>query len=202
MSSSCSGAFSLTSLPVRWKHGAVPVIGLTGAIGGGKSQVAALLGKRGAVVIDADRVGHEVLEHPEVRRQVIERFGALVVAHGPDATASLGAIDRRALGSIVFASRPALDDLEAIVHPPMRQQFEAIIDHESVRGCARRSCWTRPSCSRPAGTISATWWFSSMPRNRSGSIAWPAIAAGLRRFCKPARPPSGLASASSAGPIS
>ncbi|MGZ3468804.1 MAG: dephospho-CoA kinase [Isosphaeraceae bacterium] len=136
MSSSCSGAFSLASLPVRWKHGAVPVIGLTGAIGSGKSQAAALLGKRGAVVIDADRVGHEVLEHPEVRRQVIERFGALVVAHGPDATASLGAIDRRALGSIVFASRPALDDLEAIVHPPMRQQFEAIIDHESVRGCS------------------------------------------------------------------
>jgi len=138
MSSSCSGVFSLASLPVpvRWKHGAVPVIGLTGAIGGGKSQVAALLGQRGAVVIDADRVGHEVLEQPEVRRQVIERFGALVVAHGPDATASLGAIDRQALGSIVFASRPALDDLEAIVHPQMRQQFEAIIDHESVRGRA------------------------------------------------------------------
>jgi len=136
MSSSCSGVFSLASLPVRWKHGAVPVIGLTGAIGGGKSQVAALLGKRGAVVIDADRVGHEVLEHPEVRRQVIERFGAGVVEHGLDAVATLGPINRQALGSLVFAARPALDDLEAIVHPQMRQQFEAIIDRESVRGHA------------------------------------------------------------------
>ena len=136
MSSSCSGAFSLASLPVGWKHGAVPVIGLTGAIGGGKSQVAALLSKRGAVVIDADRVGHEVLEHPEVRRRVIERFGAGVVEHGPDAAATLGPINRQALGSLVFAARPALDDLEAIVHPQMRQQFEAIIDRESVRGHA------------------------------------------------------------------
>jgi len=136
MSSSCFDAFSLASLPCRWKNGVVPVIGLTGAIGGGKSQVAALLGKRGAVVIDADRVGHEVLDRPEVRRQVIERFGAGVVEHGPDAAATAGSINRRALGSIVFAARPALDDLEAIVHPPMRQQFEAIIDRESVRGCA------------------------------------------------------------------
>ncbi len=134
MSSSSSDAFSLASLPGRWKHGAVPVIGLTGSIGGGKSQVAALLGKRGAVVIDADRVGHEVLEHPEVRRQVIERFGALVAEHEPDAAATPGPINRRALGSIVFAARPALDDLEAIVHPRMRRQFEAIIDRESVRG--------------------------------------------------------------------
>jgi len=136
MSSSCSDAFSLTTLPGRWKHGAVPVIGLTGAIGGGKSLVAALLGKRGAVVIDADRVGHEVLEHPEVRGQVIERFGAGVVERQTGTAAISGPINRQALGSIVFASRPALDDLEAIVHPPMRQQFEAILDRESVRGRA------------------------------------------------------------------
>ena len=134
--SSCSGVFSLASLPDRWKHDTVPVIGLTGAIGGGKSQVAVLLGKRGAVVIDADVVGHAVLERPEVRRQVIERFGAGVVGHGPNASATLGPINRQALGSIVFASRPALEDLEAIVHPLMRRQFEEIIDRESVRGDA------------------------------------------------------------------
>jgi dephospho-CoA kinase len=136
MSSSCSGVSGLASLPDRWKHGAVPVIGLTGAIGGGKSQVAALLGKRGAIVIDADLVGHEVLEHPEVRRRVIERFGPGVIAHGPDAATTGGPINRQALGSIVFAAKPALADLEAIVHPRMRQQFEAIIDRELARGGA------------------------------------------------------------------
>jgi dephospho-CoA kinase len=132
--SSCSGVFSLVSLPDRWKQAAIPVIGLTGAVGGGKSQVAALLGKRGVVVIDADLVGHEVLEHPQVRRQVIKRFGVGVVARGADAAATLGTINRRALGLIVFASRSALDDLEAIVHPRMRRQFEEIIERVSVRG--------------------------------------------------------------------
>ena len=43
-----------------------PVIGLTGAIGGGKSRFAALLGQRGAALIDADSIGHEVLEEPEI----------------------------------------------------------------------------------------------------------------------------------------
>ena len=43
----------------RWKHGAIPVVGLTGGIGGGKSEVAAILAERGAAVIDADSVGHE-----------------------------------------------------------------------------------------------------------------------------------------------
>ena len=84
-------------------------------------------------MIDADIVGHEVLERSDAHRQVIDRFGAAVVGKPTDAAATSGSIDRRALGSIVFASRQALDDLEAIVHPPMRQQFEAIIDRERAR---------------------------------------------------------------------
>jgi dephospho-CoA kinase len=134
--SSCFGVFSMASLPDRWQHGAVPVLGLTGAIGGGKSQVASLLGKRGAFVIDADLVGHEVLEQPEICRQVIERFGPGVLGHGADAAVAPVSINRRALGSIVFASRQALDDLEAIVHPPMRRRFEVLIEREAVRGKA------------------------------------------------------------------
>jgi dephospho-CoA kinase len=121
------GVFTLASLPDRWMHGAFPVLGLIGAIGGGKSQVATLLGKKGAIVIDADLVGHEVLEQPEIRRQVIERFGAGVLARGSDGTTP-GPISRRALGAIVFSSRQALADLEAIVHPRMKQRFEAIIE--------------------------------------------------------------------------
>jgi dephospho-CoA kinase len=136
MSSSCADAFASVSLPDRWKHGAVPVIGLTGEVGGGKSRVATLLGRRGAVVIDADVVGHKVLERPVVRRQVIERFGAGVVSSVADPGAAPGPIDRGALGSIVFAAKSALHDLEAIVHPEMRQQFEAIIDREAARGLA------------------------------------------------------------------
>ncbi len=135
MSSSSTGVVAFPALPDRWKYGVVPVIGLTGAIGAGKSQVAALLGKRGAVVIDADMVGHEVLEHPEVARQVIERFGPGVL-NGPVEANLAGPINRRALASIVFASRSVLHDLEAILHPPMRRQFERMIDREQSRGRA------------------------------------------------------------------
>ncbi len=136
MSLSRSGVFTLPSLPDRWKHGAVPVIGLTGAIGAGKSQVASLLAERGAVVIDADVVGHEVLEQPEIRRRIIERFGTAVVVGGSEPAVASGSVNRRVLASIVFASRYDLDDLEAIVHPPMRRQFQAIIDREQSRGLA------------------------------------------------------------------
>jgi dephospho-CoA kinase len=89
----------------------VPVIGLTGGIGSGKSTVAEMLARRGAVVIDADRVGHESYRPgSEGFRQVVAAFGNAVVA--PD-----GSIDRRALGAIVFAHPEARARLNAIVHP-------------------------------------------------------------------------------------
>ena len=107
--------------PGQFKHGAIPVAGLTGTIGSGKSRVAATLRRLGALVIDADVVGHEVLEQPEVLRAVVARFGT-EVRHSSEAS-----IDRRALGSIVFADPSALRDLEAILHPVMRRRFEEII---------------------------------------------------------------------------
>ncbi len=91
------------------------VIGLTGGIGSGKSTVAAMLAELGAYVVDADRVGHEVYEpKTDGWRRVVEAFGNRVVA--PD-----GAIDRKALAAIVFADADALAQLNAIVHPLIRQ---------------------------------------------------------------------------------
>jgi dephospho-CoA kinase len=109
-----------------WKHGAVPVIGLIGGIGAGKSQVAALLAGRGAQVLDADAIGHALLDQRPVRDPVIARFGPTILAPpaGPD---DPPVIDRRALASIVFARPEALAALEAIVHPRMRRTFERAI---------------------------------------------------------------------------
>ena len=95
------------------------VIGLIGGIGGGKSSVAALLKARGAVVIDADSVGHEILNEPPVRGQIVERFGTGVLS-ARSADPGRRGIDRKALGAIVFADPQARRDLEAIVHPRMR----------------------------------------------------------------------------------
>jgi dephospho-CoA kinase len=119
-----------------WKHGAIPVVGLIGGIGAGKSRVAALLKARGAVVIDADAVGHEVLRLPEVVDMVVGRFGPSILRTESSPGQGKGTVDRRALGSIVFVDPKALRDLESIVHPPMGEAFERIIGDEVARGAA------------------------------------------------------------------
>jgi dephospho-CoA kinase len=112
----------------RPRHESPLVIGLIGGIGGGKTQVSEMLAARGAVVIVADAVGHELLDDPEVRDQIVSRFGVDVMT-GPAALSSGGPrIDRRALGAIVFADPAALRGLEAILHPRMRARFADSVD--------------------------------------------------------------------------
>ncbi len=118
----------------RYRHGPVPVIGLIGGIGAGKSEVAGILKERGAVVIDADVVGHELLREPAVLGRIVDRFGPGVLTGGDRDGRSPATIDRRALGAIVFGDHGARRDLESIVHPPMRARFLAAIEREQRRG--------------------------------------------------------------------
>ena len=91
------------------------VIGLTGGIGTGKSEVSRLLGALGAEVIEADKVAHEAYEPGTPGwREVVEAFGEGVL----DAD---GRIDRKRLGGIVFGDEQARERLNAIVHPIVRQ---------------------------------------------------------------------------------
>lgn len=87
------------------------VVGLTGGIGSGKSTVSSLLVERGALVVDTDVVA----------RQVVAPGGpahdALVARFGPALAA-----DRRALAGVVFSDPLALADLNAIVHPAVRDE--------------------------------------------------------------------------------
>jgi len=101
------------------------LVGLAGRIGVGKTTVAAALAEHGAIVIDADRVAHEVLETDEVRNAVATEFGRHLL--GGD-----GRIQRPALAAVVFGPTPehatALSRVEAIVHPRVRERMEARID--------------------------------------------------------------------------
>ena len=96
------------------------IIGLTGNIACGKSTVLDLLRERGAHVLDADRVTHE-LQAPgqAVYHAIVAEFGPGILS-APD-----GPIDRRALGAIVFADPAALRRLEQIVHPAVRERITA-----------------------------------------------------------------------------
>jgi len=86
-------------------------IGLTGNIATGKSTVGWMLVALGAEMIDADKVAHTVIA-PDG-----SAYGGIVEAFGPTILDSEGAIDRRALGRIVFADPAALKHLEALTHP-------------------------------------------------------------------------------------
>ena len=94
------------------------VIGLTGGIGTGKSEVSRLLDTLGAEVIEADRVAHDAYAPGTPGwREVVEAFGEGVL----DAD---GRIDRKRLGGIVFGDEQARERLNAIVHPIVRQLLE------------------------------------------------------------------------------
>jgi len=94
------------------------VIGVTGGIASGKSIVSQMLAERGALVIDADKVGHEAYARGSgCYDAVVEAFGRGVV--GPD-----GEIDRKALGGKVFGEPAQRKRLEGIVWPWMRGVME------------------------------------------------------------------------------
>jgi dephospho-CoA kinase len=113
---------SVRRSPSPWKHGKIPVIGLVGGIGAGKSSAAALLAEGGAHVLDADRIGHALLDQKPARQSVVQVFGPDVLAREDG-----DSIDRARLGARVFGNPEALRKLEQILHPRMRRTFEKAI---------------------------------------------------------------------------
>jgi len=98
------------------------VIGLTGGIASGKSTVSRFLGELGAVVIDADRIGHEVLRSDrEVKRELVAAFGQQILTPG-------GSVSRRRLGKLAFGSPEALARLNQIMHPRIAARAKARLE--------------------------------------------------------------------------
>lgn len=99
----------------------MPVVALTGGVGAGKSTVTEVLASCGAHIIDADALAREAVAHGSAGLERIrERFGSSVF--GPD-----GALDRSALGALVFADPSARGDLNAIVHPIVHELYDAAL---------------------------------------------------------------------------
>ncbi len=109
--------------------GEVPVLGIVGGIGSGKSFVSSLFARLGALVIDADRIGHEVLEKPDILNAIHRTWGNAVFDSQPSTLNSQ--LSRKKLGAIVFAGPKEKAKLEALVHPLIRAEIERQINEAS-----------------------------------------------------------------------
>ncbi len=97
-------------------------VGLTGGIGAGKSEVSRRLAAQGAILIDADLIAREVVAPGT------SGLAEITAAFGPGVLGPDGALDRPALGEIVFADPEKLARLNAIVHPRVGTRMRELED--------------------------------------------------------------------------
>ena len=94
-------------------------VALTGGIGAGKSLAGEIFEELGAIVIDSDQISRDVIERgTDGYDEVVARFGDQILTNGE--------INRAALGEIVFNNADARRDLEAIIHPRVREISQSI----------------------------------------------------------------------------
>lgn len=99
----------------------LPLLGLVGGIGSGKSYVTGLFAKLGAVIVDADKIGHEALQQPDIKQKLREAWGEVIFN-------SAGEVDRRKLGGIVFSDGKQKKKLEDIVYPFIGGRIHEALD--------------------------------------------------------------------------
>lgn len=156
------------------------IIGVTGLIGSGKSEVSDVFAQLGATKIDCDRIGREVVENdPDILHRLTDAFGDTILTTD-------GKLDRRGLGRLAFASPENTGKLNAIVHPALlaeldrrmekarRENYHAVVDaalliywdyHKKVDHTVLVSSYTRNRIKRLlAGGLSLT-----EIRHRTGS---------------------------------
>jgi dephospho-CoA kinase len=103
----------------------VPVIGLTGGMGAGKSTALAALERLGAAVLSSDAIVHELLLQPDVRTRIVERFGPEV--------ASEGTLDRAALARCALGNDADRTWLEGLLWPLVGARADAWIREVRAR---------------------------------------------------------------------
>ena len=94
----------------------IPVIGVVGGVGSGKSTVASQFAALGCAVIDGDAIGHELLRKEDVRQEIHHRWGDAVFT-------DTGEVNRRALAKVVFTDETQLSALNQILHPRIRSRI-------------------------------------------------------------------------------
>jgi len=138
------------------------VIGLLGGVASGKSFVARALADLGAVVLDADQAGHEVLREPEVKNALRQRWGESIF--GSD-----GEIDRRAVSRIVFGASPdaprELRFLEQVTHPRITERLRKQMAAASATGAPAVVLDAAVMLKARWDRLCDTLWFIDVPRD-------------------------------------
>lgn len=106
----------------------IPIIGLAGAIGAGKSTLAAALARRGCLVIDSDREARTKLDDPAVKQQLLNWWGPTILD-------TEGNINRRTIADRIFQDAAARKQLESLIHPLIRRTRPQA-QHEAARAGA------------------------------------------------------------------
>lgn len=96
----------------------VPVIGLTGGIGAGKSTVAKIFAEAGCVLSDSDQAAREVFQREEIQQTLREWWGEEILRED-------GTVDPAAVGRIVFADPESRKRLEGLMHPKIEEIRQA-----------------------------------------------------------------------------
>ncbi len=95
------------------------IIGVTGVFGSGKTIVSRLFAKKGYKVVNADEIGHRLLNKKPIKDKVINEFGKSILVNNR--------INRRKLKDIVFNNHRKLVRLNKIIHPPIIKEIKSII---------------------------------------------------------------------------
>ena len=118
-----AAAFRVIDLQIR-----IPVLGLTGQTGAGKSTVAAMLAARGCTVIDCDRLARDAVALPDVQTALCDAFGSDILRDGE--------LDRRLLARRAFADAAHTAALNAITHPEITRLAVQAIHQAEADGAA------------------------------------------------------------------
>ena len=102
------------------KNTSLIIIGLTGGIASGKNFVANIFAQNGAVIFDADKQVHDLLELDEKTKKEVQKYF-------PESVIS-NKIDRKSLGKEVFADKNKLEILENILHPEVRKKYQEFLE--------------------------------------------------------------------------
>lgn len=105
------------------------VVGVTGGIGSGKTTICREFATLGAPVIDTDQVARDVVAPGS------PGLAAVVAAFGPEVLTADGQLDRRRVRQLVFATPALREQLEAILHPLIRQETDARVQAAGFPYC-------------------------------------------------------------------